>query len=117
MKPKCAIAILFGTMLLSFSLAAVTIGPEWCVAYPESGSKDVNRALKIAAKEFCDDINEVSGLRLKALPASKSKPPAIYIGAGGKRVRQDCHSKLPQYRSEMTWWRQNGRGRILNFCL
>ena len=35
---------------------------------------------------------------------------------GGKRVRQDCHSKLPQYRSEMTW-RQNGRGRILNFCL
>ena len=28
------------------TLAAVTVGPDWCVAYPESGSKDVNRVLQ-----------------------------------------------------------------------
>ena len=62
-------------------LAAVTVGPDWCVAYPDAGSKDVNSALRVAAEEVRDDINEATGLKLKALPASKAKSPAIYIGA------------------------------------
>ena len=67
--------------LILVPVHAVTVGPEWCVAYPESGSKDVNRVLKIAADEVCRDINEATGMKLRALPASKAKPPAIYIGA------------------------------------
>ena len=53
-------------------LAAVTVGPEWCVAYPESGSQDVNRILKIAADEVRGDINAATGLKLKTVPASKA---------------------------------------------
>lgn len=60
---------------------AATLGPEWCVAYPEDGATDVDSALKIAAEEVSNDINEATGLKLEVLPASKSKPPAIYIGA------------------------------------
>ena len=67
--------------LILVPVHAVTVGPEWCVAYPESGSKDVNRVLKIAADEVRRDINEATGMKLRALPASKAKPPAIYIGA------------------------------------
>lgn len=63
------------------TLAAVTVGPDWCVAYPESGSKDVNRVLRIVADEVREDINEATGLNIKVLPASKAKSPAIYIGA------------------------------------
>jgi hypothetical protein len=62
-------------------LAAVTVGPDWCVAYPDTGSKDINRVLRIAAEEVRDDINEATGLKLKAVPASKAKAPAIWIGA------------------------------------
>ena len=62
-------------------LAAVTVGPDWCVAYPQEGSKEVNSALRVAAEEVADDINEATGLKLKAVPASKAKPPAIWIGA------------------------------------
>ena len=62
-------------------LAAVTVGPDWCVAYPESGSKDVNLVLRIAAEEVRDDLNAATGLKLKAVPASKAKAPAIWIGA------------------------------------
>ena len=68
-------------VLAAGRLAAVTVGPEWCVAYPESGSKDVNLVLRITAEEVCEDINEATGLKLKAVPASKAKPPAVYIGA------------------------------------
>ena len=62
-------------------LAAVTVGPDWCVAYPQEGSKEVNSALRFAAEEVVGDINEATGLKLKAVPASKAKPPAIWIGA------------------------------------
>ena len=62
-------------------LAAVTVGPNWCVAYPQEGSKEVNSALRVAAEEVADDINEATGLKLKAVPASKAKAPAIWIGA------------------------------------
>ena len=62
-------------------LAAVTVGPDWCVAYPQEGSKEVNSALRFAAEEVADDINEATGLKLKAVPASKAKAPAIWIGA------------------------------------
>lgn len=68
-------------VLSAMPLAAVTVGPEWCVAYPESGSRDVNLVLRIAAEEVRDDINEATGFSLKALPSSKARPPAIYIGA------------------------------------
>ena len=71
--------------VVSFALPmacfAAVIGPEWCVVYPESGSKDVNRVLKIAAEEVQNDINEATGLKIAAVPASKAKKPAIYIGA------------------------------------
>ena len=73
--------ILLFALLASVSLAAVTVGPDWCVVYPENQKKVVNRALKVAAEEVRDDINEATGLKLKAVPASKAKPPAIYIGA------------------------------------
>lgn len=62
-------------------LAAVTVGPDWCVAYPQEGSKAVNSALRVAAEEVADDINEATGLKLKAVPASRAKAPAIWIGA------------------------------------
>ena len=62
-------------------VAAVTVGPDWCVAYPDNQKEVVNRALKVAAEEVADDINEATGLKLKAIPASKAKPPAIYLGA------------------------------------
>ena len=52
-------------------LAAVTVGPDWCVAYPQEGSKEVNSALRVAAEEVAGDINEATGLKLKAVPASK----------------------------------------------
>ena len=72
----------FGAALLcGYSLCAVTVGPNWCVVYPDSQKKVVNRALKVAAEEVAGDINEATGLKIKALPASKAKPPAIYIGA------------------------------------
>ena len=57
-------------------LAAVTVGPEWCVAYPQEGSKEVNSALRFAAEEVADDINEATGLKLKAVPGVKAKAPA-----------------------------------------
>ena len=60
---------------------AVTIEPGWCIAYPESGSKDVNRALLAAAEEVRRDIAEATGVKLKTVPASKAKAPAIWIGA------------------------------------
>ena len=60
---------------------AATIGPDWCVAYPDTGSKDVNRALQTVAEEVCADIREATGLALEALPASKAKAPAVFIGA------------------------------------
>ena len=66
-------------------LAAVTVGPEWCVVYPDEGSKVMSRTLRIAAEEVRDDINEATGLKLKAVPASKAKAPAIYIGEGFAR--------------------------------
>jgi hypothetical protein len=62
-------------------LAAVTVGPDWCVAYPDTGSKDINRVLRVAAEEVRDDINEATGLKLKSVPAAKAKSPAIFIGA------------------------------------
>ena len=62
-------------------LGAVTVGPNWCVAYPQEGVKEVNSALRFAAEEVADDINEATGLKLKAVPASKAKAPAIWIGA------------------------------------
>ena len=72
----------FGAALLcGYSLCAVTVGPDWCVVYPDNQKMVVNRALKVAAEEVRDDINEAVGLQLKAVPASKAKPPAIYIGA------------------------------------
>ena len=78
-------------VLAAGRLAAVTVGPEWCVAYPESGSKDVNLVLRITAEEVCEDINEATGLKLKAVPASKAKPPAVYIGAEfAKSAEQGC---------------------------
>ena len=42
-------------------LAAVTVGPDWCVAYPQEGSKEVNSALRVAAEEVAGDINEALG--------------------------------------------------------
>ena len=62
-------------------LAAVTVGPEWCVAYPVGLPDDLGQTLKIAAEEVADDINEATGLNLKAVPASEAKAPAIWIGA------------------------------------
>ena len=62
-------------------LGAATVGPDWCVAYPEDGSKDVNNVLKSFAEEVRNDINEAAGFKLKVLPASKAKSPAIWIGA------------------------------------
>ena len=62
-------------------LAAVTMGPEWCVAYPVGVPDDLGQTLKIAAEEVADDINEATGLKLKAVPASEAKAPAIWIGA------------------------------------
>ena len=44
-------------------LAAVTVGPEWCVAYPQEGSKEVKSVLRVAAEEVADDINEATGTR------------------------------------------------------
>ena len=64
------------------SLSAVTVGPDWCVAYPDTtGWKDWKWSLCVAAEEVCADINESTGLKLKAVPASKAKAPAIWIGA------------------------------------
>ena len=60
---------------------AVTVGPDWCVAYPDGPDKDVNRVLRIAAEEIRDDLNESTGLKLRAVAASKAKAPAIWIGA------------------------------------
>ncbi len=78
MKRMTLVAV---TAFFAGSLSAVTVGPEWCVVYPESGSRDVNRVLKIAAEEVRDDINEATGMELKAVPASAAKAPAIWIGA------------------------------------
>ena len=63
------------------TLSAVVVGPQWCVAYPDCTSNDWNWALHVAAEEVRNDINEATGLKLEALPASKAKPPAIWIGA------------------------------------
>ena len=64
------------------SLSAVTVGPDWCVAYPDTtGWKDWKWCFCVAAQEVCADINESTGLKLKAVPASKAKAPAIWIGA------------------------------------
>ncbi len=63
-------------------LSAVTVGPDWCVAYPNAkGWKDWKWCFRVAAEEVRDDINEATGLKLKAVPASKAKAPAIWIGA------------------------------------
>ena len=78
---KRSIAVAAAVSLAALTHAAVTVGPDWCVVYPESGSKDVNRVLRIAAEEVCDDINEATGLSLKTVPASKARRPAIWIGA------------------------------------
>ena len=57
---------------LSNVLGAATVGPEWCVAYPDSGSADVNAALKarelvkgkvlesceLTPREVCDALSE-----------------------------------------------------------
>ena len=79
MGKRIALAAL--AALASAPLYAVTVGPDWCVAYPDAGSAEVNRALRVAAEEIRDDINEAAGLRLRAVPAAKAKAPAIYIGA------------------------------------
>ena len=70
-----------GAAFMAAPLSAVTVGPEWCVAYTGSGSKDVCRWLLNAAEEIRNDINEATGLKLRVVPASKARPPAIYIGA------------------------------------
>ena len=62
-------------------ISAVTVGPEWCVAYPDGETKEIERTLQSAAEEVADDINEATGLKLKAVPASAAKAPAIWIGA------------------------------------
>ena len=73
----CAVVAAF----MPTSLLSATVGSDWCVAYPESGSQAVNYILRIAAEEVCDDINEATGLGLKAVSASNAKSPAIWIGA------------------------------------
>jgi len=75
---------LFLALVASVAAAAclgVTVGPDWCVVYPEAGSQDVNRALKVAAEEIRNDINEATGFKIEVKAASEAKPPAIYIGA------------------------------------
>ena len=67
--------------LASAQLEAVTVGPDWCVAYPVGVPDDLGQTLKIAAEEVADDINEATGLELKAVPESEAKAPAIWIGA------------------------------------
>ena len=67
--------------LAASSLHAATIGRGWCVAYPDCKDwREWKWSLRIAAEEVRDDINEATGLKLMAVPASKAKPPAIYIG-------------------------------------
>lgn len=73
--------MLIMAMGVAINLFAVTVGPEWCVAYPDDQDQEVNRALKIAAEEMRDDINEAAGLQIKAVPYSAANPHAIYIGA------------------------------------
>ena len=92
---KCIIVVAIATM--ASRIVAVTIGRDWCVAYPEKGSPDINYALRIAAEEVRDDINEATGLNLKAVPASKAKSPAIYIGA-------EFAEKAGFDLSSMKWW-------------
>ena len=77
----CAFAASVAVALVFAPLHAATLGPEWCVTYPVEAPEVIAKALKIAAEEVCDDINEATGLRLKAVPASKAKRPAIWIGA------------------------------------
>ena len=59
----------------------VTVGPDWSVVYPEAGLPEVNRALKVAAEEVRNDINEATGFKLEVMAASEAKRPAICIGA------------------------------------
>ena len=66
---------------LPLACLGVTVGPDWSVVYPEAGSSDVNRALKVAAEEVRNDINETTGFKLEVKAASEAKRPAIYIGA------------------------------------
>ena len=68
--------------------AAVTVGPAWCVAYPQEGSKEVNSALRVAAEEVADDINEATGLKLNperdgkgGVQVAPPQVPAISIQA------------------------------------
>lgn len=61
---------------LPMACFAVAVGPEWKVVYPESGSKDVNWVLRIAAEEVRNDINEAMGFRIEAVPASAAKTAA-----------------------------------------
>ena len=72
MKAECFAAV--AVALAAAPLAAVTVGPDWCVAYPDDQKQEVNRVLKIAAEEVAGDINEATGLKLKAVPASKAVP-------------------------------------------
>ena len=65
--------MLGAAMACACSLSAVTVGPDWCVAYPQEGSKEVNSALRVAAEEVAGDINEATGLKLKAVPASRAR--------------------------------------------
>ena len=76
MKPSLAIAV-----ALPMACLGVTVGPDWSVFYPEVGSPDVNRALRIAAEEVRNDIAEATGFKLDVKAASEAKRPAIYIGA------------------------------------
>ena len=78
-KSRFTIVFAFGTLLLSFSLAAVTVGPDWCVAYPESGSKDVNYALRVAA-------DEVSGMLTFGDAASVLVEDPLLLGRAVGRV-------------------------------
>ena len=68
-------------MLGPARLLAVTVGPGWCVAYPEPETNGDNFALKIAATEIARDIKEATGLELKVLRQSQATAPAIYVGA------------------------------------
>ena len=67
--------------LAAAQLAAVTVGPEWCVTYPVGMPENLGQTLKIAAEEVAGDINEATGLKLKVVPAPEAKSPAIWIGA------------------------------------
>lgn len=80
-------AILSSALIASLSLSAATVGPDWCVVYPGHQKGVVLRVLKIAAEEVRDDINEATGLELKAVPVAKKGPFYIQHNAGAAVAR------------------------------